>query len=71
MFPGVVKDKTDAVMNPQAKRVILDMFRAQQRAESGGGGAGFVPPPGAVPRLYQGKTIWYDPTSKQPYPGQQ
>jgi hypothetical protein len=31
---------------------------------------GFKPPPGAIPRLYQGKTYYYDPATKQPYPGQ-
>jgi hypothetical protein len=33
-------------------------------------GGGFKPPPGAIPRQYQGKTYYYDPNSKQPYPGQ-
>jgi hypothetical protein len=32
--------------------------------------AGFVPPPGAVQRTYQGRTYYYDPITKQPYPGQ-
>lgn len=31
---------------------------------------GFKPPAGAIPRVYQGKTYYYDPTTKQPYPGQ-
>ena len=30
----------------------------------------FTPPPGAIPRLYNGKTYYYDPNTKQPYPGQ-
>ncbi len=33
-------------------------------------GGGFTPPAGALPRIYQGKTYYYDPTTKQPYPGQ-
>jgi hypothetical protein len=35
------------------------------------GASGFKPPEGAIPRLYQGKTYYYDPATKQPYPGQQ
>jgi hypothetical protein len=31
---------------------------------------GFMPPPGAIPRAYQGKTYYYDPATKQPYAGQ-
>jgi hypothetical protein len=34
------------------------------------GASGFKPPDGAIPRLYQGKTYYYDPATKQPYPGQ-
>jgi hypothetical protein len=30
----------------------------------------FTPPAGAVARQYQGKTYYYDPATKQPYPGQ-
>lgn len=30
----------------------------------------FQPPQGAIPRLYKGKTYYYDPVSRQPYPGQ-
>ena len=30
----------------------------------------FVPPPGAIPRVYNGKTYYYHPDTKQPYPGQ-
>lgn len=30
----------------------------------------FTPPSGAIPRQYNGKTYYYDPVSKQPYPGQ-
>jgi hypothetical protein len=36
----------------------------------GGGSGGFTPPPGAIPRQYNGKTYYYDPNTKQPYPGQ-
>ena len=35
-----------------------------------GGAPKFTPPAGAIPRQYQGKTYYYDPTTKQPYPGQ-
>jgi hypothetical protein len=31
---------------------------------------GFQPPPGAIARSYQGKTYYYDPQTKTPYPGQ-
>lgn len=34
------------------------------------GASGFQPPAGAIPRQYQGKTYYYDPQTKQPYPGQ-
>jgi hypothetical protein len=34
------------------------------------GASGFKPPAGAIPRTYQGKTYYYDPATKQPYPGQ-
>lgn len=34
------------------------------------GASGFQPPPGAIARQYQGKTYYYDPATKQPYPGQ-
>jgi hypothetical protein len=34
------------------------------------GASGFQPPAGAIPRTYQGKTYYYDPNTKQPYPGQ-
>lgn len=30
----------------------------------------FTPPAGAVPRVYNGKTYYYDPQTKQPYPDQ-
>lgn len=33
-------------------------------------GATFIPPAGAIARQYQGKTFYYDPNTKQPYPGQ-
>jgi len=39
-------------------------------AAPAGGAPKFTPPPGAIPRQYQGKTYYYDPTTKQPYPGQ-
>lgn len=32
--------------------------------------ATFNPPPGAIPRVYNGKTYYYDPQTKQPFPGQ-
>lgn len=31
----------------------------------------FTPPAGAIPRTFNGKTYYYDPQTKQPYPGQQ
>ncbi len=31
---------------------------------------GFTPPPGAIARQANGKTYYYDPNTKQPYPGQ-
>lgn len=31
---------------------------------------GFTPPPGAIPQTHGGKTYYYDPTTKKPYPGQ-
>lgn len=31
---------------------------------------GFAPPPGALARQFNGKTYYYDPQTKQPYPGQ-
>ncbi len=34
-------------------------------------GGAFTPPSGAIPRQYNGKTYYYDPQTKQPYPGQQ
>lgn len=34
------------------------------------GASGFQPPPGAIPRQYNGKTYYYDPVTKQPIPGQ-
>lgn len=33
-------------------------------------GGGFTPPSGAIARDYNGKTYYYDPNTKQPYPGQ-
>ncbi len=39
---------------------------AKATAPSGG----FTPPPNAIPRDYNGKTYYYDPVTKQPYPGQ-
>lgn len=34
------------------------------------GASGFKPPPGAIARTYNGKVYYYDPNTKQPYPGQ-
>lgn len=34
------------------------------------GASGFQPPAGAIARQYNGKTYYYDPATKQPYPGQ-
>lgn len=34
------------------------------------GSASFTPPTGAIARSYKGKTYYYDPATKQPYPGQ-
>jgi len=39
-------------------------------APAAGAAPKFTPPPGAIPRQYQGKTYYYDPATKQPYPGQ-
>ena len=32
--------------------------------------ATFNPPPGAIPQTHNGKTYYYDPNTKQPFPGQ-
>jgi len=35
-----------------------------------GSGSSFTPPPGATPQTHNGKTYYYDPETKKPYPGQ-
>lgn len=49
---------------PMAPGTVAPQTAAQPPATT------FVPPQGALPRVYNGRTYYYDPATKQPYPGQ-
>lgn len=40
------------------------------QAQQAGTSSGFTPPAGAIPQTHNGKTYYYDPQTKQPFPGQ-
>ncbi|HLY88320.1 MAG TPA: tail fiber domain-containing protein [Acetobacteraceae bacterium] len=62
---------------PEARQEMHDLYArpsqgpgATPAAGSPAGGGAFTPPPGAIPRTFNGKIYYYDPNTKQPYPGQ-
>jgi hypothetical protein len=60
--------RSRGTVNPQIERMVYPSgVPVPQGAPSGGG---FVPPPGAIPRVFNGKTYYYTPDTHQPYPGQ-
>lgn len=54
----------DKFLLPRSREVLNSI------AGEGGTKTGFTPPVGAIPRQFNGKTYYYDPNTKQPYPGQ-
>jgi len=61
---------------PEARQEMRELY-SRPAAQSAGQtvpaapiAGGFAPPPGAIPRQYNGKTYYYDPQTKTPYPGQ-
>jgi hypothetical protein len=80
-----VKKKSDIQNNPELKKKVAQEYMQDHLAEAmtqsgyydrgggdeGGGEGAFVPPPGAVIRYQGNKPIYFNPTTKQPYPGQE
>lgn len=63
---------------PAARQHIRDIYNPSGAPKGGSVASshapatgGFAPPAGAIPREFNGKTYYYDPNTKQPYPGQQ
>jgi hypothetical protein len=81
-----IKDKAEIQGNPELKKKIAQEYMRDHLAEAmtesgyydrgggeGGGaegGGGFTPPPGAVIRYQGNKPVYFNPATKQPYPGQ-
>jgi hypothetical protein len=68
-----------AKMSPAKMHEYYRKLYGPKAVEEGHGAAGappsgakpaFVPPPGALARQHNGKTYYYHPDTKQPYPGQ-
>jgi hypothetical protein len=57
-------------VDPTITRMVWPSGIPKPDAAQPGAGGGFVPPAGAIPRVYQGRTYYYDPNTKQPYAGQ-
>jgi hypothetical protein len=57
---------------PKAKQELEDIRKGRKSGESGSAPASssFTPPPGAIAQTHNGKTYYYDPATKNPYPGQ-
>lgn len=63
---------------PEARQEMRELYarpsseamRPAAPAAAPAGGGAFTPPSGAIARQYNGKTYYYDPQTKQPYPGQ-
>jgi hypothetical protein len=61
---------------PEARQEMRELYSKPSSETMRSGSASpelppaFNPPPGALPRQYNGKTYYYDPQTKQPYPGQ-
>lgn len=65
--------------SPARMQAYYRQHYGPKSVEEGQGSAGspasstqspFQPPAGAIPRQFNGKTYYYDPATKQPYPGQ-
>ena len=75
-----IKDRAGYLRSPYFQQDRNDYIRKhlpEYLPEGGGGGAasggegGFAPPPGAVVRYQGNKPIYFNPETKQPYPGQE
>ena len=64
----------DDYLEPATKKELSALGHVKPNWSGGGEESpqvgGFAPPPGAIPRMFNGKTYYYDPNTKQPYPGQ-
>jgi hypothetical protein len=60
----------DDYLEPRTKKLMEESSHHVGDETDTGKQDGFKPPAGAVPRLFNGKTYYYDPKTKQPYPGQ-
>jgi len=83
-YPGKFKTKLDYKNSPEYQADVEKYIRAHSAEQlagmdlGGGSGAappggegGFAPPPGAVIRYQGNKPIYFNPETKQPYPGQE
>jgi len=80
MLDTMLQEIAMAKDSPAKMREFYSKTYGPKAVQPDGGGAApaggapaapkFTPPPGAIPRQYQGKTYYYDPATKQPYPGQ-
>jgi len=83
-YPGKFKTKLDYKNSPEYQADVEKYVRAHSAEQlagmdlGGGSGAappggegGFAPPPGAVIRYQGNKPIYFNPETKQPYPGQE
>lgn len=56
----------DSMLEPGTIKALKGL----EHGAKGPGEGGFTPPPGALSQVHNGKTYYYDPQTKQPYPGQ-
>jgi len=64
---------------PEARQEMRELYsrpssetmrKTVPAAPVAGATVAFTPPAGAIPQTHNGKTYYYDPATKQPYPGQ-